>query len=155
MQPPLPAWWNQGKVQKMPEGMVLSRLAQMCHQPLLTCSDATWWREGGQGAHAWSPSPRGTCRDHKVPSKALTQAAQGNNKLHFTVKDFYLPWCYGELMEKLISPHYTSLVKRNRVPVKTCHPLRKGIVLHLLWTETVKKKLGVSEALQTTEVDKT
>lgn len=98
---------------------------------------------------------QGTCREHKVPNKAFTQAVQGNKKLHFKVKDYYLPWHWGELMEKLIPPHNGSLMKRNRVPEKTCHTFRKGTVLHLLWTGTVKKKSGASETLKTTQVDKT
>lgn len=123
-QPPLPALWNQGKVQKIREEIVLSRLAQMCHQPLLTCSPQ--WCEGGQCAHSWSPSPTGTCSEHKVPNKAFTQAVQGNNKLHFTVKDFYLPWRYGELIEKLISPHNSSLMKRIKSACKEGPPLQKS-----------------------------
>lgn len=130
----------------------------MCHQPLLTCS--LGWCEGGQRAHSWSHSPTSTCREHKVPAeniryKAFTQTVQGNNKLHFIVKDFYLPWCYGELIEELISPHNTSLMKRNRMPGKRGHPFRKAIVLRLLWTGTVKNKSGASVALKTTQVDKT
>lgn len=97
---------------------------------------------------------QGTCTNHKVPNKAFTQAIQGNNKLHFTVKKFYLPWHSGELIGKLISLHNTILMKRNRVPVKRCHPFRKGIVPPLLWTGTMKNKLGASEALKTTQIDK-
>lgn len=90
-------------------------------------------------------------REHRVPNKAFTQAVQGNNKLHCTAKDFYLPWRYGELIEKFISPHNINLMKRNRMPAKRYHPFRKGIVLRLLWTGRVKKKSRASEALKTTQ----
>lgn len=96
----------------------------------------------------------GSCREHKAPNKAFTQVVQGNNKLHFTVKDFYLSWCYCELIEKLISPHNASLMKNDRAPVTRCQPFQKGDVLPLLLTGIVKGKPEASEALKTTQLAK-
>lgn len=98
---------------------------------------------------------QGTCTDHKVPNKASPRQSKEITNSILQLKKFCMPWCSGELIGKLISPHNTILMKRNRVPVKRCHPFRKGIVLPLLWTGTVKNKLGASGALKTTQIDKT
>lgn len=117
------------------------------------------WR---RTAHIWSSFPTGTCREHKAPVQTIRcptrpsprQSKEITNSI-LQLKKFCMPWCSGELIGKLISPHNTILMKRNRVPVKRCHPFRKGIVLPLLWTGTVKNKLGASGALKTTQIDKT
>jgi len=57
-----------------------------------------------------------------LPRAPWTQAVQGNNKLHFMVKGFYLSPCHCELIEKIISPHNASLMKSDGTLVTRCQP---------------------------------
>lgn len=88
-QPPLAAWWNQGKVQKIHEGMVLPRLAQTCHQALLT--GGPWWREGEQCAHTWSPSQQaGTVS--KAPAESTRYPTRPSPRQSKEIKNSILRW---------------------------------------------------------------
>jgi len=69
---------------------------------------------------------QGTCTEHRAPNREggapWTQVVQGNNKLHFMVKGFYLSPCHCELIEKIISPHNASLMKSDGALVTRCQP---------------------------------
>lgn len=133
----------------------------MRHQPLLT--HGPWQCAGGRHAHTSSPSQTGTfgtiskapAESTGLPTGPSPRQSREITKLHFAVKDFYLSWCYCELIKKLTSPHNASLTKSDRAPVTRCQPFRKGVVLPLLSAETVNGKSAASEALEMTQLAKT
>lgn len=131
------------EAQKIHEGIVLSRLAEMCQQPLLTCGP--WWC-GGQHAHTWSPSPTGTRKEQTRPS--LRQSKEITNSILFA-----LALCWTDREAYLSSQHQPHEKKQSAC--KKMPPFQKRHCATLLWTGAVKKKSGACEALKTTQVDKT